>query len=94
MATSSPSSGAALQGSQKWVSVVVHDRYAVLSMCKEPVNSMDLVMWTQLEEALDALEADKNVQVGVVWCGRDSTGLTCAFSTLCCRKRTRIQTPA
>jgi nitroimidazol reductase NimA-like FMN-containing flavoprotein (pyridoxamine 5'-phosphate oxidase superfamily) len=71
MATSSqsPAGGAALQGSQQWVSVVVHDRYAVLSMCKEPVNSMDLAMWTQLEKALDELEADKNVQVGLAALG-------------------------
>lgn len=35
--------------------------YAVLTIKKEPVNSLDLGMWVALEAALDALEADKSV---------------------------------
>lgn len=35
--------------------------YAILTLCKEPVNSLDLEAWKQLEAALDDLEADPSV---------------------------------
>lgn len=36
--------------------------YAIITMHKEPVNSMDLALWTQLEQALDSLEANPAVK--------------------------------
>ncbi len=72
-ATHAGPAGAAPQ--QPWVGVVVHDGFAVLSMAKEPVNSMDLRLWQELEQALNKLEADPSVRVSKVlrgrcaWCG-------------------------
>mmetsp|Transcript_21940 Transcript_21940/g.37522 ORF Transcript_21940/g.37522 Transcript_21940/m.37522 type:complete len:270 (-) Transcript_21940:474-1283(-) len=40
------------------VELTMKEGYAVLTMRKEPVNSLSLVMWQQLEQALDQLEAD------------------------------------
>lgn len=39
--------------------------YAVVTLCKEPVNSLDTRLWTDLAAAIAALEADPAVQ-GVV----------------------------
>ena len=36
--------------------------YAVLTICREPVNSMNLDLWRQLSAALESLEADPNVR--------------------------------
>lgn len=40
--------------------------YAIVTMCKEPVNSLDHAMWSALESALDSLEADSRVR-GVIF---------------------------
>ena len=40
--------------------------YAVLTLAREPVNSMNLDLWRQLASALDALEADPSVR-GVIF---------------------------
>eukprot|EP00884_Botryococcus_braunii_P011958 jgi/Botrbrau1/20763/Bobra.0696s0002.1 len=40
--------------------------YAIVSLCREPVNTLDLVMWQQLKENLTQLEADPTVQ-GVIY---------------------------
>ena len=40
--------------------------YAVVTITKEPVNSLDLDAWVQLEQALDQLEADPSVS-GVIF---------------------------
>lgn len=53
----------------KYVSVVLKDSYAVLSLHKEPVNSFNLAMWQQLELALDALEADTSVNGLIITTG-------------------------
>ena len=41
------------------------DGLAVLTLCREPVNSMNLELWSELGAALDSLEADPSVR-GVV----------------------------
>jgi 3,2-trans-enoyl-CoA isomerase len=38
--------------------------YALVVLCREPVNTMNLAAWCQLTQTLDELEADP--QVGVV----------------------------
>lgn len=40
--------------------------YAIVTLTKEPVNSLDLDAWVQLERALDQLEADPSVS-GVIF---------------------------
>lgn len=40
--------------------------FAIASIAKEPVNSMNLALWQELGETLDKLEEDKNV-LGVIW---------------------------
>ena len=40
--------------------------YAIVTITKEPVNSLDLDAWVQLEQALDQLEADPSVS-GVIF---------------------------
>ncbi|GFH25123.1 uncharacterized protein HaLaN_23036, partial [Haematococcus lacustris] len=49
----------------QYVRVVRREGYAVLAMAKEPVNSLNLDMWRELEAALDGLEADTSCQ-GVI----------------------------
>ena len=40
--------------------------YAIITMTKEPVNSLDIGAWQQLEQALDNLEQDPSVS-GVIF---------------------------
>jgi len=40
--------------------------YAIVTLTKEPVNSLDLDAWQQLEQALDRLEQDPSVS-GVIF---------------------------
>ena len=40
--------------------------YAIVTLAKEPVNSLDLETWQQLEHALDRLEGDPSVS-GVIF---------------------------
>lgn len=40
--------------------------YALLSICREPVNSMNLDLWSQLDAALTELEANRDVR-GVIF---------------------------
>jgi Delta3-Delta2-enoyl-CoA isomerase len=40
--------------------------YAVVALCREPVNTLDLPMWQQLKETLTELESDPGVQ-GVIF---------------------------
>jgi 3,2-trans-enoyl-CoA isomerase len=40
--------------------------YALLTICREPVNSMNLDLWQQLANALDTLEADPKVR-GIIF---------------------------
>ena len=40
--------------------------YAIVTLTKEPVNSLDLDAWQQLEGALDRLEGDPSVS-GVIF---------------------------
>ncbi len=40
--------------------------YAIVTLQKEPVNSLDLDTWVQLERALDQLEHDPSVS-GVIF---------------------------
>ncbi len=42
------------------------DSYAILTIAREPVNSMNLDLWRQLSEALDQLEGDSSIR-GVVF---------------------------
>lgn len=58
----STSGGAASAAAAVTVDVRPGRAYAVVRMAKEPVNSMDLDMWSQLAAALAALEADPSVQ--------------------------------
>jgi 3,2-trans-enoyl-CoA isomerase len=44
----------------------VADGYAIVTMAREPVNSMNLDMWTQLSDALSGLEADSAIR-GVIF---------------------------
>uniref|UniRef100_A0A7S0WQJ1 Uncharacterized protein n=1 Tax=Chlamydomonas leiostraca TaxID=1034604 RepID=A0A7S0WQJ1_9CHLO len=61
---------AAAAGTEGMVSVVLREGgYAVLSMHKEPVNSLDLAMWRALEKALDVLEGDQAVRGLVITTG-------------------------
>mmetsp|Transcript_13936 Transcript_13936/g.16806 ORF Transcript_13936/g.16806 Transcript_13936/m.16806 type:complete len:264 (+) Transcript_13936:93-884(+) len=48
------------------VEVQKKGNYAIISMCKEPVNSMDCKFWTILGETLKALENDPTVK-GVIF---------------------------
>ena len=52
--------------------------YAVVSLCKEPVNSMDLTLWQHLSAAIDDCEKDPRVR-GIVFTSgfetRDSSPL-------------------
>ncbi|MCX6128818.1 MAG: enoyl-CoA hydratase-related protein [Proteobacteria bacterium] len=52
---------------EQYVSYEVKDAgYALLTLCREPVNSMNLDLWRQLAAALDALEANPKVR-GVIF---------------------------
>mmetsp|Transcript_8639 Transcript_8639/g.23227 ORF Transcript_8639/g.23227 Transcript_8639/m.23227 type:complete len:285 (+) Transcript_8639:173-1027(+) len=48
---------AAATGPSSCVSVTVKEGYAILSLHKEPVNSLDLRLWQELEAVLTSLEA-------------------------------------
>lgn len=43
--------------------------YAILTLQKEPVNSLDLITWQQLEKALDELEANMSVSGLIIMSG-------------------------
>lgn len=43
--------------------------YAILTLQKEPVNSLDLNTWRQLEQALDELEANKSISGLIITSG-------------------------
>lgn len=64
-----PSTTASAASTPGMVSVVLKDGYAVLSMQKEPVNSMNLAMWEALEKALFTLEADPHVRGLIITTG-------------------------
>lgn len=40
--------------------------YAIVSLCREPVNTLNLALWQQLKESLTELEADPNVE-GIIY---------------------------
>ncbi|KAK3249403.1 hypothetical protein CYMTET_41166 [Cymbomonas tetramitiformis] len=51
------------------VNVEKIDNYAIVSICKEPVNSMDTKLWEDLGTALAALEADSAVHGAIFQSG-------------------------
>lgn len=55
--------------SESCLSLVHRDGYVILSMNKEPVNSLNLAMWQQLEATLDRLEADPSVRGLIITTG-------------------------
>jgi len=62
------STGNELAGEAGMTFVKVEKRgsYAILSLAREPVNSLNTEVWSQLKAAFDALEADPDVR-GVVF---------------------------
>lgn len=46
-----------------------HHGYAVVTIAKEPVNSLDLHLWTALRDTLASLEADPSIQAVVFTSG-------------------------
>ena len=49
--------------SNNWVQVDKRPQgYAIVSMCKEPANTLDLKLWQQLADTVQQLEQDKSVR--------------------------------
>ena len=48
------------------VKVEKKDNWAILSLAREPVNSLNLEVWRQLKAAFDKLEADQSTR-GVIF---------------------------
>lgn len=42
------------------------DGYVIVSLCREPVNTLDLQLWRELKDSLTQLERDPSVQ-GVIY---------------------------
>jgi Delta3-Delta2-enoyl-CoA isomerase len=40
---------------------------ALVSLCREPVNTLDLTMWRELKDSLTQLEKDSSIR-GVIYC--------------------------
>ena len=59
-AAASASASTSASSSASYVSVERRGEHAVLTMCREPVNSMNLDVWTQMLDALTQLEADRS----------------------------------
>ncbi|TPX63234.1 hypothetical protein SpCBS45565_g06778 [Spizellomyces sp. 'palustris'] len=55
-----------MSGKDRFINVTTRGNYALVSIRREPVNSMNLEMWEQLLETLTSLENDKKVR-GVVF---------------------------
>ena len=59
----SRSSSARTAGTMAWVSVEKHpDGHAVITLAKEPVNSMDAKLWQQMYDAFMECENDTKVR--------------------------------
>ena len=54
----SPSGAVSTSSPSSYVHVERRGAYAVLTLCREPVNGMNLDVWTQLLASLTALEED------------------------------------
>lgn len=52
-------------GAASWINVERKQRYAILTLQREPVNTMNLKFWELLTAALDDLEADPSID-GVI----------------------------
>ena len=52
-----------------WIHVERRERYAVLALQREPVNTMNLRFWELLTEALDNLEADSAIDGIIITSG-------------------------
>lgn len=53
--------------SQHFLRVERKEGYAVVVLCREPVNTMNLAFWQQLTATLGQLEADPAVR-GIIFC--------------------------
>lgn len=49
-----------------WIHVVKKQRYAIITLQREPVNTMNLQFWEQLTSILDDLEADRTMD-GIIF---------------------------
>jgi Delta3-Delta2-enoyl-CoA isomerase len=62
MASSPPQSSP----SKPFLKIEQKGSYAIVTLLREPVNTMNLSMWEQLTEALNSLEANPNMR-GVIF---------------------------
>ena len=53
-------------GATPYLQVTMRPSYAIVTLSREPVNTMDLSMWEQLTRTLDTLEADPSIR-GVIF---------------------------
>ena len=52
--------------STPYLRIDYRDSYAIVTLNREPVNTMNLSMWEQLSQTLDKLEADSKMR-GVIF---------------------------
>lgn len=55
--------------SATWINVERKQRYAILTLQREPVNTMNLKFWELLTAALDDLEADPSMDGLIITSG-------------------------
>jgi enoyl-CoA hydratase/carnithine racemase len=73
-----------------FVKVERRGNYAVLALAREPVNSLNTEVWSQLKAAFDDLEADPSVRGVIFTSGLSRPVFTAGRFLFPLRKRNRI----